>query len=148
MKIKDVEIGDLAIILDAEENNFKEDAFDKRLMIELIYSSTFFLKLIDEQKQNVLLGYSIGFQDQPYRINLIDFLIRKKFQNKGYGSFLLEYTIQKVKRMENINQIVLNVNTENIPAIRLYTKYNFKIVQKIENYYHHDQSAYFMSLHL
>ena len=148
MKIKDVELNDIDTIIEAEKTIFKEDAFDKEVMISLITNSTFFIKLVDDNHQDEIIGYAICLRDLPLRVNLINFLIRRKYQNKGYGTILLNYVIQRIRKTQRIKQIVLNVNTQNSSAIRLYERHNFRIIKKIENYYHNDESAYLMSLKL
>ena len=75
-------------------------------------------------------------------------LISKQYQNKGYGSHLLKYTLYKIKEMNNIEVIVLNVNSKNEVAIWLYQKFGFRIVQKIENYYRQKKNAYLMILNI
>ena len=97
---------------------------------------------------NEIVGFIIIIQDRDDRVNLINLLIRKRNQNKRCGTYLLDYTIRKVKEMHNIKAIVLNVNSKNKAAINLYQKFNFRIVQKIENYYRQKESAYLMILNI
>ena len=129
-----------------ESNTFKKDAFSKTSILNLILKNTLFLKLIDNETSNKIVGFIIVIQDREDRINLINLLIRKQYQNKGYGSYLLKYTLNKIKEMNNIEVIVLNVNSKNEVAIFLYQKFGFRIVQKIENYYRQKKSAYLMIL--
>jgi len=146
MRINTVSIKDLDIIFRLESNTFKKDAFFKNSILNLIINNTFFFKLINDDNSNEIVGFIIVIQDQEYRVNLINLLISKQYQNKGYGSHLLKYTLNKIKEMNNIEVIVLNVNSKNKVAIRLYQKFGFRIVQKIENYYRQKKNAYLMIL--
>jgi len=146
MRINTVSIKDLDIIFRLESNTFKKDAFFKNSILNLIINNTFFFKLINDDNSNEIVGFIIVIQDQEYRVNLINLLISKRYQNKGYGSHLLKYTLNKIKEMNNIEVIVLNVNSKNKVAIRLYQKFGFRIVQKIENYYRQKKNAYLMIL--
>ena len=146
MRINSVNIKDLDEIFRLESNTFNKDAFSKNSILNLILKNTFFLKLIDDDISKIIVGFIIVIQDREDRINLINLLIRKQYQNKGYGSYLLKYTLNKIKEMNNIEVIVLNVNSKNEVAIFLYQKFGFRIVQKIENYYRQKKSAYLMIL--
>ena len=146
MRINSVSIKDLDEIFKLESNTFKKDAFSKNSILNLILKNTFFFKLINNSNSNEIVGFIIVIQDREDRVNLINLLISEQYQNKGYGSHLLKFTLNKIKEMNNIEVIVLNVNSKNKVAIWLYQKVGFQIVQKIENYYRQKKSAYLMIL--
>ncbi len=148
MRIDTVELKDLDEIYNLERKSFKKDAFSKDLILNLIMKNTFFFKLNDGELSNEIVGFIIIIQDRDDRVNLINLLIRKRNQNKRCGTYLLDYTIRKVKEMHNIKAIVLNVNSKNKAAIKLYQNFNFRIVQKIENYYRQKIGAYLMVLNI
>ncbi|GAH58607.1 unnamed protein product, partial [marine sediment metagenome] len=125
-----------------------KDAFFQNSILNLIINNTFFFKLINDDNSNEIVGFIIIIQDREDRVNLINLVISKQYQNKGYGSNLLKYTLNKIKEMNNIEVIVLNVNSKNKVAIGLYQKFGFRIVQKIENYYRQKKSAYLMILNI
>ncbi|MBY9010796.1 MAG: GNAT family N-acetyltransferase [Candidatus Lokiarchaeota archaeon] len=148
MRIDTVTVKDLGEIYNLERKFFKKDAFSKELILNLIIKNFFFFKLIDNEISNDIVGFIVLIQDREGRVNLINLLIKKGDQNKGYGTYLLNYTMSKVKEMHKIKTIVLNVNSKNKVAIKLYQKFNFRIVQKIENYYRQKESAYLMILNI
>ena len=148
MIIDAVTLKDLDEIYNLERKSFKKDAFSKELILNLIIKNTYFFKLIDDEISNNIIGFIIIIQDQEERVNLINILIRKSNQKKGCGTFLLNYAMKKVKEIHKINTIVLNVNSKNKAAIKLYQKFNFRIVQQIENYYRQKESAYLMILNI
>lgn len=148
MKIKKVNLDDLDKIMKMEKETFKSDSFSKEIMKKLILQSTLFLKLIKKQNKQKILGFIIIIQDDLNRMNIINFLIKKKTQNKGYGSYLLTKTLEIVRQINGIKKIVLNVNTKNKTAIKLYEEFNFRIIREIENYYRNQENAYLMELDL
>ena len=102
---------------------------------------------IGNNKLNIeIIGFAIVIKDRIDRANIINFLINPKYRNKGYGSYLLYTIVQKIKDLNSINKIVLNVQVKNSTAIKLYRKFGFKIVQKIEHYYQSKEDAYLMEL--
>ncbi len=147
MKIKDVSLKDLDLIFKLEQEIFKENAFTKTLIKQLIKQNEIFLKLEKRGIVKELIGYVIVVKKCKDTANIINFLINIKYQNKGYGSFLLQETIEKVKNHEEIKKIILNVKINSI-AIKLYKKFNFQIVQKLVNYYHLGENAYLMELNI
>lgn len=148
MIIETVILKDLDEIYNLERKSFKKDAFSKDLILNLILKNTFFLKIINTKISNEIIGFIIIIKDREDRVNLINLLIKKNHQKKGYGTYLLAYAMKKVKELNNVKSIVLNVNSKNEAAIKLYQKFNFQIVQKIENYYRQKQSAYLMILNI
>ncbi len=148
MEIKKVNFNDLDKIMKMEKEAFKSDSFSKEFMKKLILQSTLFLKLIKKQVKQKILGFIIIIQDDLNRLNIINFLISKKNQNKGYGSYLLTKTLEIVRQINGIKKIVLNVKTKNETAIKLYEEFNFRIVREIENYYRNQENAYLMELDL
>jgi len=63
------------------------------------------------------------------------------FQNKGFGSLLLKHRLMKLKEFENIRTI--SVRTSQF-AYKFYEKYDFKLIEKIENYWAHGFDLYSM----
>lgn len=148
MQIEKVNLDDLDKIMKMEKEAFKSDSFSKETMKKLILQSTLFLKLIKKHDKQKLLGFIIIIQDDLDRLNIINFLINKKYQNKGFGSYLLTKTLEIVKKINGIKKIVLNVKTKNRAAIKLYEEFNFRIIREIENYYRNQENAYLMELDL
>ncbi len=149
IEVKKVLTKDLNKITTLEKKIFKENAFSKELIEKLIMKNLFFLKLEISKVKNKIIGFIIALKDQNKNVSIINFLIDPKFQNKGYGSYLLQYTIEKIKKLNNIKKITLNVQLSNSIAICLYEKFNFKRNPTIlENYYQSGESAYLMELEI
>lgn len=143
---KKVSLRDLNKVYKLEKRTFKSDSFSRKLLQNLIQSNSLFFKLVTPKCQEKLIGYVILIKDDEHRFNLINFIIKKRSQSKGYGSLLLNKTLSVVKEYSNINKVILNVKTTNFKAINLYKKFGFKIVEEIEDYYRRNESAYLMEL--
>jgi ribosomal-protein-alanine N-acetyltransferase len=144
--IEKVSLRDLNEIYRLEKKTFKSDSFSRNLLQSLIQANSLFFKLVSSKDSKKLIGYVILIKDDEYRFNLINFLIKKKYQNKGYGSLLLKKTLSIVKKFPKINKVILNVRITNLRAINLYNKFGFEIIGKIANYYRDNESAYLMEL--
>lgn len=147
MKIKEVLLSDLEKIFELEEKVFKEDAFEEGLIKKLIKKNFLFLKLEKNNDNKELIGFVIVLKDREDTANVINFLINPSYQNKGYGSFLLKYTIDIIKNFKSFKKIILNVEINSV-AINLYQKFNFQIIEKIDNYYRSGEAAYLMELNI
>lgn len=149
MEIKKVTLKDLKRIVNLEQKIFKKNAFSKDLIKNLIENNALFLKLEIGKVKKKLIGFIIVIRDKKDRANMINFLIKPEFQNKGFGSYFLQKTIDKIKDLKGIKKIVLNVQISNPAAIKLYEKFKFKKNPAIlENYYPSGESAFLMELKL
>jgi ribosomal protein S18 acetylase RimI-like enzyme len=85
-EIKEVTSRDLQKIVALEHQIFKKDAFSKKLIQQLINNNTFFLKMENGRIKKNLIGFIIVIRDSKNKANIINFLIKTQYQNKGYGS--------------------------------------------------------------
>ncbi|MHA1149292.1 MAG: GNAT family N-acetyltransferase [Promethearchaeota archaeon] len=146
MRLTNVKLKDLKKIFKLELQIFKENAFSKQIIKEFIEKHYLFLKLEKGVIKKRLIGFIIVVKDRKDRANIVNFLINSKYHNKGFGSFILQETLVKIQSDKSIKYIVLNVKVDNDNAIHLYGKFNFKKIQKIENYYQDSKSSYLMQL--
>ena len=96
-------------------------------------------EIIGYYDNNKLVGYLI-YKKLYEVIDLLYIIVDPIYRKHGIGSKLMEYLLN----ME-YERIMLEVNTNNKSAIKLYKKYNFKIINIREKYYG-DNSAYVMEL--
>ncbi|TXT66144.1 MAG: putative N-acetyltransferase [Promethearchaeota archaeon] len=148
MRIRTVKTKDLGKLIRLEQDVFKDNAFSEELLQKLIERNFLFLKLESGFLSGTIIGFVIVLKDMRNRVNLINLLIDSDYQRKGYGKYLLAHTIHKVKKNRDIKTMILNVNVNNIAAIHLYQKFNFKIIKKIHEYYHSGEDCYLMELNL
>ena len=69
-------------------------------------------------------------------IDLLNIIVKPEYQNQGIGSILLKYIINNKQN----KKIMLEVRSKNINAIKLYQKYDFKIINIRKNYYKDDDA--------
>ena len=148
MKIKEVNLPDLKAIFELERKIFKENAFSKETMRRMIEDNEFFLKIEFGKIKKSIAGFVIVIKDRKDRANIINFLINPKYQNQGIGTLLLSKTIEEIKIIEDVKNIILNVNVNNQNAIKLYKNHQFKITKEIDNYYNSGESSFFMELNI
>ncbi len=146
MKISKVTLKDLKDISNIENSVFDKKAFSEDLIRKLIKKNFLFLKLEKNGIIKNMIGFVIVIKDRKDRANIINFLIDPKHQNRGHGAILLNKTIQKIKELNEIKSVILNVQVGNSVAIKLYQKFNFRISKKIEKYYQSKEDAFLMEL--
>ena len=150
MIIEKINSEDINKVMALEREVFKKNAFSKAVMDRFFQYSekdrnTLFLKLETKTQKKELIGFIIVIKDKIDRVNIVNFLINPKLQNKGYGSLILNKALEKIKLMKEIKSVVLNVQINNTIAIKLYEKFNFKKNPKIlENYYQSGESSFIM----
>jgi perosamine synthetase len=81
--------------------------------------------------KNKYLGYVHIDNENKYWLGIY---IINEYQNKKLGSLLLKYILQNEK-VYKINEINLTVDINNLSAIKLYKKNNFKIIEQKDTYY-------------
>jgi ribosomal-protein-alanine N-acetyltransferase len=80
-----------------------------------------------------LAGYTI-FSWAAGEAHLLNLCVHPDWQHRGYGSLLLEYTINQVARFEN-ESIFLEVRAGNPRATSLYKNRGFKVIGHRRSYY-------------
>lgn len=80
---------------------------------------------------NEIIGY-IEYAVIYDKVELNFIYIVEKYRKKGYAQSLLDYMFNN---LNDVSNITLEVNINNISAIKLYEKNGFKVVSKRENYY-------------
>ena len=79
---------------------------------------------------NNLKGF-VHIQNICGEINIIDIIVDKNSRNNGIGTLLIDYLLKKYK----VFKFVLEVNEDNINAIKFYKSHGFKEVGTRKNYY-------------
>lgn len=80
-------------------------------------------------------------------IHITNIVVKKTSRKKGIGSLLLKKLIE-LSLLEKPLSITLEVNANNIPAIKLYEKYGFKKVGLRRKYYKNTDDAIIMTLYI
>lgn len=111
--------------------------FDKVNNIEKLINDN---KIIGYYDNDILVGFLI--YEQVYEIiDLLYIVVEPIYRRKNIGTKLLKYLIQN----KEFEKIMLEVRCDNNSAIKLYKKFNFKIINIRGNYYN-NMDAYVMEM--
>jgi len=97
-------------------------------------------EIIGYYDNNNLVGFLI-FNKNYEVLDLLYVVVDPIYRNKSIGSKLVEYLIKNT----DYERVLLEVRCDNVNAIKLYKKYNFKIINIRKNYYENND-AYVMEL--
>ncbi|MGI6768031.1 MAG: ribosomal protein S18-alanine N-acetyltransferase [Bacilli bacterium] len=130
-QIRPLEERDIGAIVQGEEEIFGES-----LGFDMIYTD---LKLNPYAHYLVLeineeVGGYLGLWITGENAEIINFYIAKKYQGQGFGSMLLDFTINLCK-LSKVKHISLEVRKNNLPAIKLYEKFGFVFSHIRKSYY-------------
>lgn len=80
-------------------------------------------------------------------MHLMDIVVSKSHRRKNIASLLMKEIIN-ITLKNNINELTLEVSQNNLPAIKLYTKFGFKELGIRKNYYGVNNNAIIMTLYI
>ena len=143
IRIIEFELRHLKKICEIENSSFPEP-FSDRYLADLgkLYSETF---LIAEWNYEAI-GYIVAKTDCS-RAHILSIAVENNWRRKRIGTILLQMLIIKLKS-KRINEIILEVEKNNIPAKTLYERIGFKATKEIKNYYPNggDALVYYFSI--
>ncbi len=93
------------------------------------------------------IGFLVGVKVSPEIAKILMFSVDPEFQGKKIGVGLLKEFI-KTSIAEHTETIELEVQTNNLKAIKFYEKNGFKKVEKVKEFYQNREDAYTMRLNL
>jgi len=76
--------------------------------------------------KNLVIGICV-FQVVLDEAQINYFVIKKKFRNQGFGSYLMSYLIKKCEKL-NLKKLLLEVSQSNVTAERFYSRFDFSTV--------------------
>lgn len=91
---------------------------------------------------NQVIGY-IGCHVVDDKSDILNFVINKFHQGNGYGSKLLEETLNEVTRI-GVKTVTLEVRVSNIWAQKLYEKFGFKPSYRRIKYYKNEDAIVYI----
>ncbi len=102
-------------------------------------------KYIVAKINNEIVGFA-GIWKAVDDVHITNIVTAKKFRRQNIGSILLSNLIELAKSEKGISSITLEVNSNNIPAQKLYEKFGFKVVGLRKKYYNNTDDALIMTL--
>ncbi len=141
--LREITKADIATIVEIEQELFSDPWSPDIFYEELEQVGAFFKQIKGENincKHNYLLEYCgeiVGFflgwaiYDE---YSIMNIGVRKKYQKLGFASYLMHSLIEKSIELECFT-IYLEVRISNLPAIKLYEKFNFERIGLRKKYY-------------
>ena len=96
---------------------------------------------------NDIVGFG-GIWKSVDDIHVTNIVVHKNLRRQNIGSIILSNLIEISKSNKDITAITLEVNSNNIPAQKLYEKFGFKKVGLRKKYYNNTDDAIIMTLQL
>lgn len=125
------------------EENFSEN-FDKFWSIDILKNdfknenSKYVVAKLDDE----IVGFA-GIKIIIDEADIMNIAVRTDKRKLGIGSLLLENLVSLARNLK-CTYITLEVNENNLPAIRLYEKFNFKKIGLRKKYYNNTDNAIIM----
>lgn len=140
MKIKSIIKTDLEVIEKLEIENYP-NPYTLKTLEDIVNNKNFTCnKLV---KNKAIIGYFFVLLTID-KLEIIKITVSKAYQGNGYGNLLLT-SIIAVAKNNHCDEILLEVNESNIKAVKLYQKYDFKFLSKLEEYYGKQGNGVLMS---
>lgn len=119
----------------AMEDMIFNDAWSYRDVQDLICTegSMCFTAVEDGRVVAYVIGRLIAPEGEIYRV-----AVMPSHRKHGIGYRLLDYAV-KTSKGQGLERLFLEVRSQNIPAIKLYTAYGFKKIGVRKNYYKNPQ---------
>lgn len=140
IEIKEMKLEDFEEIKDILQTEFDEFWKPNILKSELESELS---KYIVAKINNVIVGFA-GIIILPDDVEITNIVTKKIERKKGIGKLLLDKLIEMAKETKK-ETISLEVNEKNIPAIKLYKKFDFKEVGIRKKYYNGIDNAIIMT---
>ena len=140
-KIDKMSLEDLISIKDILTTEFDDFWNYEILKSELESNNSYFF--VAKNISGEIVGFA-GIKIILDEADIMNIVIKKDFRNNGIGSLLLDYLISYSKSI-NLKTITLEVNEINIPAIKLYEKFDFEKLGIRKKYYNGEIDAIIMS---
>jgi len=130
-------VSDLDLIKDILLTDFDDFWNYNTFKNELLNSNS---KYIVAKANNKIVGFA-GIWKSVDDIHITNIVTAKNYRRQNIGSLLLSKLIEIAKSEKDITSITLEVNSNNIPAQKLYEKYGFKVVGLRKKYYNNIDDA-------
>lgn len=142
-KIEKMTIESLNSIQDILLSDFDDFWTYSILNQELNCDSSYF---IVAKSNDEIVGFA-GLKVICDEADIMNIVVKKAFRHNGIGSILLDHLVSYAKSLD-LNSITLEVNENNLYALKLYDKFNFDHIGIRKKYYNGKNDAIIMSKNL
>lgn len=131
---------DLEDIFRIELESFKIPYPKEYLVALLALAGDFFLVA---EIQGSIVGYAVGILRLNNIGHIVSIAVAKRWRRKGIGTRLIRELERRFKE-RGVRASRLEVRVSNRPAIKLYEKLGYRVLDRIKNYYPDGEDAYLM----
>ena len=93
-----------------------------------------------KQSNNKIIGFA-GIWKSVDDVHITNIVTAKEYRNQNIGSLMLSKLIKMAEAEKDITSITLEVNSNNLPAQKLYEKFGFTVVGLRKKYYNNIDDA-------
>lgn len=133
LKIEDIEqvqeLGNLLTPNFSKTNNLKE------------MENNPYTKVLVYEEEKTIKGF-LMYTELEETTDIVDIIVKEEERQKGIASCLMDTMLSDIK--ESVKLLTLEVRKSNTPAIALYKKFGFEVVNIREKYYRDGEDAYLM----
>ena len=140
IKISTMMLNDLEQIKENLQTDF-DDFWNFEIFKEELANTNSMYLVLKYENEIVSFGGIKFILDEADIMNIVT---KKDKRNQGFAKFLLNELITMAKE-QNCKTITLEVNENNLPAIKLYKDFKFKEIVKRKNYYKNGDTAILMT---
>ena len=140
IKISTMMLNDLEQIKENLQTDF-DDFWNFEIFKEELANTNSMYLVLKYENEIVSFGGIKIILDEADIMNIVT---KKDKRNQGFAKFLLNELITMTKE-QNCKTITLEVNENNLPAIKLYKDFKFKEIGKRKNYYKNGDTAILMT---
>ena len=130
MKISEVLLSDALTIEELEIKVLGHTLGSDIIEADVLNPDALYLKVEEDEK---IIGY-ISMRLNEDKAEMLNLVIAKEYQNKGYGSALMKYVFNELSERQ-ITSLVLDVRVTNKRAIKFYKSHGFKFLLVRKNFY-------------
>jgi ribosomal-protein-alanine N-acetyltransferase len=133
--IEDASIRDLDRLYEIETECFREEAFTKAQIAQLLrgYSSIGLIARVGGQIVGFVIG-DIYVDGRVLQGHICTIELLPNFRRQGIGEKLLR-EIEEIFRQKKVKASALEVREDNVPAIEFYRKLGYDKIGTLKNYY-------------
>lgn len=133
--VEDASSKDLERLWSIEKECFKEEAFTKQQLSQLL--NDYNTVSLVARRQDEIAGFVIGmiyFERKALHGHILTIDIGHVYRRKGFGRLLMN-EIETIFKLKGAKTLYLEVREDNAPAIGLYLNLGYKIIGRLDNYY-------------
>ncbi len=138
--IRRAKTDDIMAIVALEKQGFRS-TLGAHFIYQEIVNNPFALYMVYESN-NQVIAY-IGYHIVDDKADILNFVVGRLYQGNGYGSMLLEKTLDEVTRL-GAKIITLEVRPSNKQARYVYEKFGFKPTYTRKKYYKNEDAIVYL----